>query len=349
MPDVRNEPRSLYEILRVPTDAKPQEIERAYRRIKAEMQKETTPPDPRLRVMVEHAHDVLTDPTRREAYDKPWFAPKAQMVRARRSPAAMAAIGAAVLSIGAVVWVLLREPEAAPQAAARPRQEVQQAVAMAVGRLSRLEPSGATTQLGLAFAIGKDTLATSCEGILPGTEMTVKFGKRSAPVRATGVDEATGLCKLTGHEVGSWPLDLSRAAAPIGQPVYAVRLRPTGEPELVDAHVKQTLLVASSLRAVKVESEPRDLGAPLLDPDGRVVAAASRVQGTTVYVPVPASFLPEIYKAPPPPPPPPPEEEEAGQESTDPGQAPGGVKIDPERRKRLEKAFRPPPNVPKDL
>jgi hypothetical protein len=349
MPDVRNEPRSLYEILRVPTDAKPQDIERAYRRIKADMQKETTPPDPRLRVMVEHAHDVLMDATRREAYDKQWFAPKAQIVRARRSPAAMAAIAAAVLSLGAVAWVLLRPDESAPASAGRPRQEVQQAVAMAVGRLTRLEPSGATTQLGLAFAIGKDTLATSCEGILPGTEMTVKFGKRSAPVRATGVDEATGLCKLTGHEVGSWPLDLARAAVPIGQPVYIVRLRPTGDPELVDAHVKKAVLVAPSLRAVKVEYEPRELGAPLLDPDGRVVAAASRVQGAPLYVPVPAAFLPEVYKAPPPPPPPPQEEEEAGKEPVDAAAAPGGVKIDPERRKRLEKAFRPPPNVPKDL
>ena len=347
MPDVRNEPRSLYEILRVPTDAKPQDIERAYRRIKAEMQKETTPPDPRLRVMVEHAHDVLTDPTRREAYDKQWFAPKAQIVRARRSPVAMAAIAAAAASIAAAAWVTLRTPDSAPQASARPKHEVQQAVAMAVGRVKRLEPSGATTPLGLAFAIGKDTMATSCEGIQPGAEMTVSFGKRSAPVRATGLDEATGLCKLTGHEVGSWPLDLSRAAAPIGQPVYVVRLRATGEPELVEAHVKQAPVVASQ-RAIKVESEPRDLGAPLLDPDGRVVGAASRIQGATVYVPVPASFLPETYKAPAPPPPPPPEEEESAKESGEPVQ-PGGVQISPERRKRLEKAFRPPPNVPKDL
>jgi hypothetical protein len=347
MPDVRNEPRSLYEILRVPTDAKPQDIERAYRRIKAEMQKETTPPDPRLRVMVEHAHDVLMDPTRREAYDKQWFAPKAQIVRARRSPLAMAAIAAAVLAVAAAAWVALREPEVAPQTAARPKLEVQQAVAMAVGRLNRLEPSGASAPLGLAFAIGKDTLATSCEGIMPGTEMVVKFGKRSAPVRATGLDEATGLCKLTGHEVGSWPLDLSRAPAPIGQAVYMVRLRPGGEPELVEAHVKQAPLVASQ-RVIKVESEPRDLGAPLLDPDGRVLGAASRIAGSTVYVQVPVSFLPETYKSPPPPPPPPPEEEETAQESGPPA-TPGGVKIDPERRKRLEKAFRPPPNVPKDL
>ena len=350
---MRNEPQSHYQILRVSRDARPEEIERAYRRIKHELNKETTPPDPRLRVMLEHAHDVLMDPVRREAYDREWDAPKAQIRRARRSPVAIVATLVAVASVGVAIWFATREPAQAAHVA-RPRQEVQDAVSMAVGRVTRIDMSGAEAPLGVAFSIAEGTLVTSCDGLSPDAEVTVHFGKRAAPVRVTAHDDATGLCKLTGATVGSWPLPLSHPEPSTGPLAYVTAVGSNNEPRLRDTAFKAPVQ-AGAVRAFEAKSPPegRDLGAPLLDAEGRVVGAASRLGNAIVYAPVPASYLPEVLPVAKPPPEPEPEPEQEPPPSGEPvGNMPrsvAGPNISPERRKRLEKAFRPPPTVPKDL
>lgn len=353
---MRNEPQSLYQILRVPRDARPEEIERAYRRIKHELGKETTPPDPRLRVMIEHAHDVLGDPVRREAYDREWDAPTAQIRRARRSPAAIAAMLVALAAVGVAIWLATRGPAVAAHVA-RPKQEVQDAVSMAVGRVTRIDLSGHEAPLGIAFAIAEATLVTSCEGLSPDAEVTVHFGKRAAPVRVTAHDDATHLCKLTGATVGSWPLPLSHQEPSYGQLAYAIAMGANNEPRLRDATVKRAVQ-AGSVRAYEAQSAPdgRDLGAPILDAEGRVVGAASRLGNAIVYAPVPASYLPEVIPATRSAPEPRPAEPDEATEPPPSGEVVPGMphsnlspNISPERRKRLEKAFRPPPTVPKDL
>lgn len=324
MHGVRNEQRSLYEILGVPADATSQQIERAYQRFKREQQRETTPPDQRLRVMIEHAHDVLMDPVRREQYDNDSGARMPRMIRGKRGRVRIAAGVAALAAAGAGTWFWLdREP---------PRQahpEVNEALAMATGRLVRIEPNGAKTPLGMAFAIAEGTLATSCEGITPVAELVVEFGKRAAPVRAAGIDEATQLCKLAGGTVGSWPLTLSNAAPQPGQHVYVVGTRGTS-------------LQVKEATYGKLAARPEDLGAPLLDDQGRVAAALSRVGGVLAYVQVPRAWtitVPDtvIYSPP---------EPKAKAVEAPPA---AGPDITPERREKLEKAFRPPIKVPSDL
>src|SRR5471032_2208437 len=61
--------KTLYEVLGVPPNAKVTDIVRAYKRIRADQQKETAAPDPRLLAMAKAAHDTLSDPDRREEYD----------------------------------------------------------------------------------------------------------------------------------------------------------------------------------------------------------------------------------------------------------------------------------------
>ena len=349
---MRNEPQSLYQVLRVSKDARPDEIERAYQRIKRELNRETTPPDPRLRVMIEHAHDTLMDPVRRETYDREWYAPKAQIQRARRSPVALVATLAAVVSVGAATWMYTREPAQAAREW-RPKQEIQEAVSMAVGRVSRIDMSGTQQPLGVAFAIAEGTLVTSCEGLTPNAEVMVHFGKRVAPVRVTSFDEATHLCKLTGATVGSWPLPLSHQYPSQGQPMYVPVLGANNEPRVRDASFK-TAVQLGEVHAFQADAMPdaRDLGTPLLDAEGRVVGAASRLAGKIAYAPVPKSYLPEVIpverSAPEPQPA---DHEESAPEPPSGEPVPGmpGPNISPERRQRLEKAFRPPPTVPKDL
>jgi hypothetical protein len=339
---VRYEAQSLYQILRVSSNAKREEIERAYRRIKAQLQDETTPPDPRLRVMIEQARDVLLDPVRREAYDREWFAPRAQVQRARRKPALMAMAVVALLALGAGGWMLMREPEASmPQA--RPRSEIEQAVAMAVGRVQRIDLSGGRSTLGVAFAISEGVLVTYCEGLTPTSEVIVLFGDRPAPVRVGAVDAATGLCKLTGTAVGSWPLELAHSGPKSGETVYLAAADPTGRTRLVDAQFKSNDRVGS-LPAFRVSVDStHEPGTPLIDGQARVVAAATRIEGHPAYVSVPRNWLPEVvvehsapaYRAPP-------------QETAAPEALPT-PNVSPERRERLQKAFRPPPQVPDDL
>lgn len=322
MHGVRNEPRSLYEILGVEPDATPQQIERAYQRFKREQQRETTPPDQRLRVMIEHAHDVLMDPARREQYDNDSGARTPAIVR-KLTPARIAALLTVLAAAGGLAWgVFLRDDTPAL------KQDVSDAVAMAVGRVVRIEPSGARTPLGLAFAIAEGTLVTSCEGITPAAELLVDFGKRGAPVRATGIDAPTQLCKLGGNAVGSWPLTVSSAAPQPGQTVYVVGM--TG----ASPQVKQGTFG-------RLPPRGDALGAPVLDTEGHVVAAASRVDGSLVYVPVPRSWLAAETAIHSPAATPP-----KLRTVESPSLAPD---MSPARRERLEKAFRPPIEVPPDL
>jgi hypothetical protein len=346
---VRNETQSLYRVLDVPKDASPQEIERAYRRIKARMQQETTPPDPRLRILIEHAHDVLTDAARRGAYDRQWDSPAAQAKRVARSPAALAAIVAAVASVSAAAWLALRDE--APSGEARPRKDVQGTVSMAVGRVSRIDLNGHDALLGVAFAIADGTLVTSCEGLKPDAQVLVHFGKRAAPVSVSATDEATGLCTLSGSNVGSWPLTLASAPPHPGQPVYGIAVARDFEPKLVDGKVRT--VPGGILRAIEAEPAPpaEALGAPLLDRNnGHVIGAAARVEGKVGYVAIPRALVPKptVSPAAARPAEPQPQTHPAETDAAQPVPPPA-ANISPERRERLEKAFRPPPTVPADL
>lgn len=146
-----------------------------------------------------------------------------------------------------------------------------------------------------------------------------------------------------------------------GDRVYATQMNAKGDVVLREARV----------RAVKPEGKAQVVevslpllaqhgGAPLLDIHGRVVAVANMPPGGKgAYVAIPPSWgeTPKLPDAAP-------MTEETPAE--EPGKLEGidelGVpletrrkqeelarKIDPKRRERLEKAFRPPPNIPDDL
>src|SRR5471030_1805691 len=91
--------KTLYEVLGVSRDAKVTDIVRAYSRIRADQQKETAAPDPRLLAMAKAAHDTLSDPDRRDEYDRsiagePFVAKNRKVIVVAASFAAMVAAGA---------------------------------------------------------------------------------------------------------------------------------------------------------------------------------------------------------------------------------------------------------------
>jgi hypothetical protein len=190
---------------------------------------------------------------------------------------------------------------------------------------------------------------TPCEGLAPGAQIVVTIPPRSVPGQILQADEAVGLCRLRMHAAGSWPMPLTAVDPRPGDRVFAAHLNPKGEVVLRETKV-QRVVPATSGRKVeiaKLTTQPPD-GSPLLDVHGRVFAIAK----DGAHVMLPASWVEQVQPATPsakaaPAPPKPEEAAPAAEPGAPRGIGPGN--ISPERRERLEKAFRPPPTVPDDL
>lgn len=284
------ENRTLYEVLGITRNAKPYEIERAYRKLRAEMQKETAAPDPRHGVIVQNAYDVLSDPVRRESYDATLRAPVKALRRAQASPRFRAAVAAGGLVVALLVaWFAFR-----PEERQRPRdiREIAQAASLAVGRVQGIDVAGSITPLGLAFAIDKGALATNCAGLTPTSQIVVGFAQRKVPARVATIYQKDEVCRLAADGMGSWPLAIAPALPYAGQKVYATQLSSAGQLSLIDGHV---LRVAGVGGLVTIEvggpASSQLAGGPLLDTQGRVLGVG---EGGGRYRPVPREWIAEM-------------------------------------------------------
>jgi S1-C subfamily serine protease len=215
--------------------------------------------------------------------------------------------------------------------------------------------SGNATPIGLAFAVGDGVMVTSCHGVAPTAQLILNFAPRLMPARVASVDEKLGLCKLAAEGVGSRPLPMSGAMPKAGETVYATKVNAVGEVALIEGRVTRIVaephgnIVDSTIPIV-----PERAGGPLLDVHGRVVAVASfsHADGRGRHMAMPPAWVSDISAPPsaspaPAPAPSPAEPVVAARESP---RVPKSVEdIPPERREKLEKAFRPPPTVPSDL
>lgn len=349
--------QTYYDVLGVDRKADAREIERAYRKFRAEMQRETTPPDPRRAALVQAAYEVLGDPFRRGEYDQSLLGPRvAGVAVAPRSRARWVAMLAAVAAAGAAYFALQERP-AEPPPAALTAQDIAAAANLAVGRVHRLDISGRSAPLGIAFTLGPGEMVTTCHGLLPGAQLVVRFGARAAPGRWVGADEDGVFCRLQMEGAGSWPLSPSRALPSTGEKVYAVSLDPAGELVMTEAQVKRVAGGPRGERVYEISSgvPPEALGGPLLDGHGRVIAAAHAASPGEAprHRSLPASWREAALAEPAPrkAPEPPHGDEGAPVEprTVPPPDLRNPANISPDRAERLQKAFRPPPTVPDDL
>jgi hypothetical protein len=345
---------TLYDILGVSRDAKLTDIGRAYNKFRAEMNDETMPPDPRRAALMREAFEILYDPEKRAAYDQSLRAPKVLLGQATsRVTPLHAGVGLALVIIAAAAYFALR-PKEPPPRQTRSMQEIATAASAAVARLNSVDISGQSTPLGLAFAIAEGVLVTSCHGISPGSELTVKFSPRIVAARVLTADDGSGLCKLAAGGVGSWPLGLTDDYPRPGDTVYTAKLNAFGEARLNPGTVKRVIPdPKGNVIETSIPIPPEGRGGPLIDAKGRVVAIASVAlpDGKARYLVLPTSWVIESEQtgrpvapkaaAPVPSEPATPDKVEAP--------AKKGPNISPERQERLEKAFRPPPTVPGDL
>ena len=336
---------TYYEMLGIKPNAKHIEVGLAFNRRMAAQRREDAPPDLKGETKLREAFEVLSDLDRRAEYDaklraalvKPAFA---------RGHVSLAA-GFIVLVAAGLYWYL--RPTEPPPVIGKSYQEILNAAIPAVGRLQTVDMSGNGQHAGIAFAVDEGTLVTSCRGLSPNAQLSVALGARVIPARVTLSDDTLGLCKLEVAGAGSWPLSVSAVAAKASDRVYAVQVTPKGDVLLREGHVK---VVRSGEKApvmeISVPLPAQHGGAPLLDIHGRVVAVASMPpESKGAYVPIP-----KTWGEAPPPPPTPAAQPEPSADAAKPD-APKDINlpanISPERRQRLEKAFRPPPNVPDEL
>ena len=357
---------TYYEILGIPSNAKHNDVGLAYNRKMRALKREDAPPDLKAESVLREAFETLSDLDMREQYDAKL---RAEILKPRfgRNHAAIAALF--VVAVGAGLFWYLRPQLAAETVAletagpGKPYQEVLNAAIPAVGRLQTVEMSGQSQHAGVAFTVEEGVAVTSCQGLSPTAQLKVDIPPRVIPARVTLTDDELGLCKLEVLGAGSWPLSVSQVPAKTGDLVYTTQLGAKGEVTLRQAKVKSVKPQGkATVLEVSAPLMAQHAGSPLLDMHGRVVAVANMPPGgKETFVAIPPAWG-ESLKLPTEPKPyqggdePPAADAElaAGKGPDDLGLSPEArkrqeelaSKIDPERRKRLERAYAPPRVIP---
>ncbi len=287
--------RTHYEILGITRNAKNIEVERAYRKLRAQMREETSAPDARRALLIQTAYEVLSDPARRESYDESLRAPRAMFRYSFALHRTQWIAGSSLVALlAASAWIALH-----PTASVSPRDpaDILAEASLAVGRLQSVEISGATTDLGLAFALNQGALATSCSGLKPTSQLLVSFAQRKVPARVENLYEGQSVCKLAADGMGSWPLRTRDGDPGTGEKVYGVRMDATGQAHLIEGTVRR-VSAQDGVKTIEVDGAAASqlAGGPLIDTQGRVLAVAL---GEGRYRPIPPQWSAEM-RAPPP-------------------------------------------------
>ena len=360
--------QTYYEILGIASNAKHNDVGLAFNRKMRAIRREDAPPDLKAETKLKEAFAVLSDLDKRAAYDAQL---RAALLKPKfgKNHAAIAALFVVATAAG-LFWYL--KPHILPETVAleqegpgKPYQEILNGAIPAVGRLHAVEMSGQATHAGIAFTVEEGVAVTSCQGLSPTAQLSVSISPRVIPAKITMSDPDLGLCKLQVTGAGTWPLSVSQVPAKMGDLVYTTQVSPKGDVTLRQAKVKSVKTQGkATVLEVSAPLMAQHAGSPLLDMHGRVVAVANMPPGgKETFVAIPAQWGETL------PPPAEPKPYQGGSEEAT-AKAEGGKgevddlgvpletrrkqqelveKIDPERRKRLEKAFRPPPSVPNDL
>ena len=285
------ETETHYDVLGVDREASPGDIARAYNRLVEQFAKDTTPPDPRRQARIRKAYEVLFDTAQREEYDLSIEFPAPPPDRRRA-----VAIGAAVaVALGLGAYALIGRDAATAVPASIP-PDVAVDVARSVGRLQAFDLAGKAVATGIAFTVAQGVMASTCDGLLPGTQIVVTIGTRPVAARIAMADEALGLCKLAVDGSGSWPLPSAGPLPHDGDKVFAAGVSAAGEVTLAEGTVRG--VVPDGARRLVDTSFPAQQGIggrPLLDAKGRVVAVALAAQpgGGARHVALPAGWATE--------------------------------------------------------
>ena len=263
---------TLYDILELPNNAPPGDIEKAYQNRVAELRKQKAAQDPRRVALLREAREVLSDPARRTAYDRS-LRSESFLGTSETAPLPWKPIGIGVAAVAAAIaiYFVLRPP---PPAKPGTPKEVLAAITDSLGYLENLDVGGRTTPVGLSVAIDEKTLITTCHGIRAGAQLVVNNGAALVPVRVTLADQDLDLCKVA-IDSGRKPARLGSEPR-AGDTVYALGSTESGD--LIFAAGTVLNLVATpkgKLIEISIPIPPQASGGPVVDPFGRVLAIAT--------------------------------------------------------------------------
>jgi serine protease Do len=301
--------KSLYEILEVPRDANELDIGLAFQRRMNELQRDV-PQDPSQIAYVKQAHEVLSNPARRAAYDSSLITAqekadaKAQAaapdlvleggdddaeLEKRTKRLIPIGIGVAVVAlviIGIRMFHHEAPPKPAPEVAEAPKpppppppkplsaEQIFRNAAPAVGQVMSYEMSGRAVPIGLAVSVEPGAFVTTCHGVPAGSQLVVKTGAESRSATLTITDEQLDLCKLAIAGFDAKPLAIAADDPKAGDKVYALGANAKGELALTEGTIK----------SIRPGGKPMELSFPIakngsggavFDPFGRVVGVAT--------------------------------------------------------------------------
>ena len=334
---------TFYDVLGVPRDAKLTDITRAYNRHKSTVTRDDAPPDLKRETLIRLAYDTLADEDRRAEYDRSLVAPD-RRYRSRMRGIVVGIVGVAI----AGGYLAFMQPKPTPAPVARASEEILNDASLSVGELRAIDLTGKSANAGLVFAIGENVLVGACREVTPTSQVVVSIASRETPARVLAVDEQLGLCRLMARGVGSRPFDAAATDPKTGDLVYAAKMNGSGKVTLAQGTVQRVVFDANQKVIEATTSAPS--GGPLLDTQGHVVGVATGNDGK--YLPVPATWVAQAREpfreeiAPPKVEPP------APATPLPPGTSAADAKalehLTPEQRRRLEKAYRPPPDTKDD-
>jgi hypothetical protein len=263
--------QTLYDVLDLPRGVTSREVENAYRRIKAQMEKDPEPPDARRLALVSEAFEVLADDNRRAAYDASLLADRVVAAEPRGVPLRWIAIAAAatMLAIAAIVALRPRGP------AATPRDAIAEQAGVAVARLLAIDVGGARRAIALATTVEEGTMATTCRGLTPGVQLLVNNGTLTLAATVAIADTALDVCRLSVPSGASRPPAQNTALPRVGDRLYVASAKADGV-ALQEAAVSMIVPGTSgSLIGIDRPVAPDASGGGVFDANGKLVGIAT--------------------------------------------------------------------------
>ena len=283
MPDKK--PGTLYEVLRVKPDAKTTDITRAYKRITSELASETAAPDTRLAARAKVAYETLSDPGKREEYDKSLRAAAVKRP-ARRWGGVVAGVGVLIAAAVVASMYATRAKEAEAAAPLTSDQILALGEQVAVP-MEEIRISGEVAKTGVAVATGRNEMVTPCHTLAAGAQITVGTGAKATHADMARADTERDICMLKVKDSNDVVAKLRGSDPAPGEKIYTVVRMGAKPTQLREGHVTRAIAGAKGGKAYEIVL-PGDTpnGSPVLDIHGNVIGIVTSPhdfgQGLTV-------------------------------------------------------------------